>query len=80
MEFSDIDTDAIGKPSGLGRCFEKVLGINYRMVFSYDVASLMYLSFLGRLEQSSVSSADWGLIGLEETSLEPSSTPLYLSM
>jgi len=40
-EFPEIDSDAISKPEELKQYFDKVLEINYRMVYSYDVASLI---------------------------------------
>jgi len=40
-EFPEIDPDAIRQPSDLNRYFGKVLDVNYRTVFSYDVASLI---------------------------------------
>jgi hypothetical protein len=40
-EFEPIDPDNIRKPQDLQRCFSKVLDINYKTVFSYDVSSLL---------------------------------------
>ncbi|RLE85198.1 MAG: hypothetical protein DRJ41_01675 [Thermoprotei archaeon] len=37
--FPEIDTDKISKPSDLNEYFKKVLNVNYRSIFSYDVAS-----------------------------------------
>jgi type I restriction-modification system DNA methylase subunit len=45
-EFTEIDSDNILKPSDLNQYFEKVLEVNYKMVFSYDVASLIPPKFL----------------------------------
>ena len=36
-EFTEIDPDNIRQPSDLNRYFGRVLDVNYRMVFSYDV-------------------------------------------
>jgi type I restriction-modification system DNA methylase subunit len=40
-EFQEVDPDIIVIPSDLNQYFRKVLDINYKMVFSYDVASLI---------------------------------------
>jgi len=40
-EFPEIDSDKIDKPSDLNQYFEKVLDVNYKMVFSYNVVSLI---------------------------------------
>jgi hypothetical protein len=45
-EFPEIDPDTIKEPSALNQYFKKVLDVNYRMVFSYDVASLIPPKFL----------------------------------
>jgi len=37
--FKEIDADHIEKPEDLNRYFKRVLDINYRTIFSYDVAS-----------------------------------------
>jgi hypothetical protein len=37
--FNEIDIDALATPGDLNNYFAKVLDINYRVVFSYDVAS-----------------------------------------
>lgn len=44
-EFREIDPDVIKSPSDLNRYFRRVLDINYKMVFSYDVASLIPAKF-----------------------------------
>jgi hypothetical protein len=38
-KFPDIDPDTVKKPADLNEYFAKVLDVNYRTVFSYDVAS-----------------------------------------
>jgi hypothetical protein len=45
-EFPEIDSDNIGKPSDLNKYFEKVLDVNYKMVFSYNIVSLIPPKFL----------------------------------
>lgn len=40
-EFEEIDPDTIGSPVDLNRYFARVLDVNYKVVFSYDVASLI---------------------------------------
>jgi hypothetical protein len=45
-EFPEIDSDKIGKPSDLNQYFEKVLDVNYKMVFSYNIVSLIPPKFL----------------------------------
>ena len=49
-EFLEIDPDNIKEPSDLNKYFRKVLDVNYRMVFSYDVASLIPPKFLGEVK------------------------------
>ncbi len=39
--FPEIDADKIKRPSDLNNYFKIVLGVNYRTIFSYDVASLI---------------------------------------
>lgn len=39
--FDEIDSDSIKSPGDLTRYFKKVLDVNYRTIFSYDVASRM---------------------------------------
>lgn len=38
-DFSEIDADKIKRPADLNEYFAKVLEVNYRSIFSYDVAS-----------------------------------------
>jgi len=45
-EFPEIDTDTINTPSNLNQYFERVLNVNYKPIFSYDVASLIPRKFL----------------------------------
>ena len=45
-KFPDIDPDKIKRPSDLNEYFAKVLDINYRTVFSYDVASRIPSGFV----------------------------------
>jgi len=49
-EFSEIDADSIRKPEDLNEYFEKVLDVNYRTVFSYDVASRMPPAFADKIK------------------------------
>jgi len=44
--FEEIDLDVLRTPSDLSRYFSRVLDINYRTVFSYDVASLIPPKFM----------------------------------
>ncbi len=48
--FEEIDVDAIRSPSDLSHFFAKVLDVNYRAVFSYDVASLIPDSFVSEVK------------------------------
>ena len=45
-DFPEIDPDAVLQPSDLNSYFRRVLDTNYRVVFSYDVASLIPSKFL----------------------------------
>ena len=45
-DFPEIDPDAVLQPSDLNSYFRRVLNTNYRVVFSYDVASLIPSKFL----------------------------------
>jgi len=47
-KFPEIDADRINKPSDLNEYFKNVLNVNYRTVFSYDVASMI---FSGSIDQ-----------------------------
>lgn len=44
-DFDPIDPDAIKTPQDLKSYFSKVLDVNYKTIFSYDVASLLPLQF-----------------------------------
>mgnify|MGYP001088128003 CR=1 FL=1 len=45
-EFPEIDPDTINQPRDLERYFDRILDINYKLVFSYNVVSLIPPSFL----------------------------------
>lgn len=49
-KFPEIDADAIKKPADLNVYFKKVLDVNYRAVFSYDVASKIPPNFTDRVK------------------------------
>lgn len=44
-KFPEIDADRIKRPSDLNDYFKNVLNVNYRTVFSYDVASRIFSGF-----------------------------------
>lgn len=44
-KFPEIDADQINKPSDLNEYFQRVFDVNYRTVFSYNVASLIMPGF-----------------------------------
>ena len=44
-KFPEIETDRIQRPADLNEYFENVLNVNYRTVFSYDVASRIFSGF-----------------------------------
>jgi len=48
--FEQIDVDRIKKPADLNRYFKKVLHINYRTIFSYDVASRISSNFIEQIK------------------------------
>lgn len=48
-DLEEIDVDTIKRPSDLNSYFAKVLEINYRLVFSYDVAALLPEYFLDEI-------------------------------
>jgi len=50
-KFDEIDTDRIKKPGDLNRYFRKVLDVNYRTIFSYDVASRIPPGFVGQVKE-----------------------------
>lgn len=45
-ELEEIDPDIIQNPSDLKRYFERIQNINYKMIYSYDVASLIPSKFV----------------------------------
>lgn len=47
--FPELDPDSIKKPADLNGYFAKVLDVNYRTVFSYDVASRIPSGFAGQV-------------------------------
>ncbi|MCP8317505.1 MAG: SAM-dependent DNA methyltransferase, partial [archaeon] len=49
MEFDEIDSDMIKKPKDLNDHFRKVLNVNYKTVFSYDIASLIPTEFIDQV-------------------------------
>lgn len=49
-DFPEIDPDSIRRPSDLKRYFEKVTEINYEVIFSYDVTSLIPPTFLDQVK------------------------------
>ena len=48
--FEEIDADEIGKPEDLNRYFKKVLDVNYKTVFSYDVASRIPPAYVDKVK------------------------------
>jgi len=49
-EFPEIDLDTIKKPADINDYFKKVLDVNYRTVFSYDVASRIPRGFTDKVK------------------------------
>jgi len=49
-KFDEIDTDRVKKPEDLNLYFKKVLDVNYRTVFSYDVASRIPSGFVDHIK------------------------------
>jgi len=49
--FKEVDPDHITSPSVLHRHFSKVLDVNYRAIFSYDVASRIPRKFTAEVKQ-----------------------------
>jgi len=49
-KFPEIDADAIKKPADLNSYFKSVLGVNYKTVFSYDVASRILPGFTDQIK------------------------------
>lgn len=49
-DFPEIDTDKIKKPADLNEYFRKVLDVNYRTVFSFDVASRILSGFMEQIK------------------------------
>ncbi|MEM2099958.1 MAG: N-6 DNA methylase [Thermoproteota archaeon] len=48
--FEEIDTDKIRRPKDLNNYFRKVLDVNYKTVYSYDVASLIPQEFVDQVK------------------------------
>jgi hypothetical protein len=48
-EFEEIDPDGIKKPKDLNNYFKRVLNVDYRTVFSYDIASLIPPEFVDQV-------------------------------
>ncbi len=48
--FEEIDTDKMRKPRDLNNYFQRVLDVNYRTVYSYDVASLIPQEFVDQVK------------------------------
>jgi tRNA1(Val) A37 N6-methylase TrmN6 len=49
-KFPEIDADTIRKPSDLNAYFKNVLNVNYKTVFSYDVASRILSGFTDQIK------------------------------
>ena len=49
-KFEEIDVDSLKKPEDLNRYFKSVLDVNYRTVFSYDVASRIPPAFADQVK------------------------------
>ena len=49
-KFPELDADRITCPADLNKYFEKVLSINYRTIFSYDVASRILSGFTDQIK------------------------------
>lgn len=49
-KFDEIDADRIDKPEDLNRYFKRVLDVNYRTIFSYDVASRIPPGFVDQVK------------------------------
>ncbi|MEM2585059.1 MAG: N-6 DNA methylase, partial [Thermoproteota archaeon] len=49
-EFEEIDTDKIRRPKDLNSYFRRVLDVNYKTVYSYDVASLIPQEFVDQVK------------------------------
>jgi len=49
-KFPEIDADTIRKPSDLNAYFKNVLDVNYKTVFSYDVASRILSGFTDQIK------------------------------
>ncbi|MGC8832239.1 MAG: Eco57I restriction-modification methylase domain-containing protein [Thermoproteota archaeon] len=49
-EFEEIDTDRIKRPKDLNDYFHRVLNVNYKTVYSYDVASLIPQEFVDQVK------------------------------
>ena len=50
-KFEEVDADSITKPEDLNRYFQKVLDVNYRTIFSYDVASRIPSGFTDHIKE-----------------------------
>ena len=50
-KFPEIDADNIRKPVDLKKYFDKVLNINYRVIFSYDVVSWIPTGFTSHIKK-----------------------------
>jgi hypothetical protein len=49
-KFPEIDADRIKRPSDLNEYFKSILSVNYRTIFSYDVASRIFSGFTDQVK------------------------------